>query len=100
MISHTVIKVEFAYYGLSCAKGILKKGNQYRSTNWISRLCNGRSYCSGRVHNSVLTDPYYGCPKDFLVVARCSNGRVIVKSVAARGGEGQIISLSCPHYGY
>ena len=89
------MKVKFAYYGLSCAKGVLRESNQQRSTQWIARLCDGKSSCQGRVHNSVLTDPYPGCPKDFIVVAECSNGKIIAEAVRAKGGEGQQISLAC-----
>jgi hypothetical protein len=89
------MKVKFAYYGLSCARGVLKKSNQRRSTRWIARLCNGRHSCQGRVHNSVLTDPYPGCPKGFIAVAECSNGKIIAEAVRPKVGEGQRISLAC-----
>jgi hypothetical protein len=89
------MKVKFAYYGLDCAGGVIRKSNQQHSTQWIARLCDGRSSCHGTVHNSVLTDPYPGCPKDFIAVAECSNGKVIAKAVAAKRNEGQQISLSC-----
>ena len=87
--------VKFAYYGLACSKGVLKESNQKRSTQWIASLCNGKHSCQGRVHNSVLTDPFPGCPKDFIVVAECSNGKVIAEAVPRKGGEGQKISLAC-----
>lgn len=93
--AHVVINVKFGYYGLSCARGVLRKSNIRRSTRWIARLCNGKTSCRGRVHNSVLTDPYRGCPKDFIVVAQCSDGRIIANAVRAKPGEGQWISLSC-----
>jgi hypothetical protein len=80
---------------IACAGGDIRKINQRRSTQWIARLCNGRSSCQGRVHNSVLTDPYPGCPKDFIAVAECSNGKIVSKAVLAKPGEGQQISLAC-----
>ena len=94
---NAVMKVKFAYYGLTCAKaiGYLSESNKQRSTRWIAHLCNGRHSCQGRVHNSVLTDPYPGCPKGFIVVAECSNGKIITKEVPPKGGEGQKISLAC-----
>ena len=92
------MKVLFAYYGLSCAKGDIKADNQHRSTKWAAKLCNGKNYCQLRVHNSVLTDPYVGCPKDFIVVAQCPNGKIIAKAVPPVAGEGQRITLFCYQY--
>ena len=89
------MKVIYAYYGLSCAHGKLRDDNQRRSTLWAAHLCNGKTSCTGRVHNSVLTDPYRGCPKDFIIVAKCSNGKIIAGAVPPVSGEGQRISLSC-----
>ena len=89
------MKVIYAYYGLACARGKLRDDNQRRSTQWAARLCNGKTSCTGRVHNSVLTDPYGGCPKDFIIVAKCSNGKIIAGAVPPVPGEGQRISLSC-----
>jgi hypothetical protein len=95
IILSAVMKVKFAYYGLDCAGGIIRKTNQQRSTQWMAHLCNGKHSCQGRVHNSVLTDPYPGCPKDFMAVAECSNGKIIAKAVPAKPGEGQQIDLAC-----
>lgn len=92
------MKVLFAYYGLSCAKGVIRTDNQFRSTRWAEQLCDGKNYCRGTVRNSVLTDPYRGCPKDFIIVAQCPNGNIIAKAVPPVPGEGQLIALSCHHY--
>ena len=86
------MKVLFAYYGLSCAKGVIKSNDQYLSTMWAAKLCDGKNSCQGKVHNSVLTDPYKGCPKDFTIVAKW---RIIAGAVPPVPGEGQLISLSC-----
>ena len=87
------MKVIYAYYGISCANGDLKQFNQDRSTKWATRLCNGKNSCSGRVHTSVLTDPYGGCRKDFLVVAEC-NGKIIANQVT-REAQGKKFYLAC-----
>ena len=73
----------YAYYGVSCANGNLQKKNQQFSTNWAGRLCNGKTKCSGRVSHLRIAfmDPYYGCQKDFIVVAKCSNGKIIADLV-------------------
>ena len=90
------MRVLFAYYGVSCAKGNLKKSVQRLSTKWAARQCNGKTKCSGRVTNGNLRcDPYYGCPKDFIVVARCSNGKIIAGAVKAVPGEGQRFYMHC-----
>ena len=90
------MKVIYAYYGVSCAKGNLRKSVQWFSTIWAGLQCNGKSSCSGRVTNHNLkNDPYRGCPKDFIVVAKCSNGNIIADSVKAVGGEGQTFTLNC-----
>ena len=85
------MKVKFAYYGVNCANFNLRKDVQDRSTQWVARMCNGKSSCQGRVHNGALTDPYRGCHKHFIAVAECSNGQVIAKLVR----EGHSLSLSC-----
>ena len=90
------MKVIFAYYGVSCARGTLRKFVQLRSTNWAARFCNGRISCSGRVShsNSALTDPYGGCRKDFIVVAKCSNGKIIADLVQ-KEASGRKFKLNC-----
>ena len=84
----------YAYYGISCASHIDVQ-NQIRSTNWARSLCDGRNSCSGRVHTSVLTDPYFGCSKDFLVIARCANG-LLVSNLVTPEAQGKDFSLVCP----
>ena len=69
--------VKFAYYGVSCANGVLNEATQNRTTTWVASLCDGVSSCSGYVHTSILTDPYGGCRKDFLAVAECNDGSII-----------------------
>ena len=90
------MRVIYAYYGVSCAKGNLQKKVQQISTNWAGRLCNGKTKCSGRVshHRNALTDPYYGCGKDFIVVAKCSNGKIIADLVR-KEASGRHFSLDC-----
>ena len=88
------MKVVFAYYGISCANGDLKQANQDRSTKWAAGLCDGKNECKGMVHTSVLTDPYYGCRKDFLVVAECDNGKIIADLVSPEA-QGKEFSLTC-----
>ena len=86
----------FAYYGVSCAKGNLRKSVQRLSTKWAARLCNGKTKCGGRVTNSnLMSDPYRGCPKDYIVVAKCSNGKIIADAVKAVVNEGEHFSLDC-----
>ena len=72
------------------------KANQDRSTDWAAGLCNGKISCSGKVHTSVLTDPYHGCAKDFVVVALCAadDGKVIADFVQ-KEAQGRDFSLSC-----
>ena len=86
--------VKFAYYGVSCANGVLKKATEKRTTNWVASLCNGRSSCSGYVHTSVLGDPYGGCRKDFLAVAECSDGSVITDLLKPEA-QGRTFRLAC-----
>ena len=86
----------YAYYGVSCARGNLRKSVQSLSTNWASRQCNGKIRCRARVTNGNLrSDPYGGCPKDFIVVAKCPNRKIVADSVKAVPGEGQTFSLNC-----
>ena len=90
------MKVIFAYYGLSCANGYIRNYVKDLSMDWAGQLCDGRSWCSGTVTNGNLrSDPYWGCPKDFVLVAKCSGGRIISDSVKAVPGEGQKFYLSC-----
>ena len=86
--------VSYAYYGVSCANGKHVKANQDRSTSWAAEICDGKVSCSGRVHKSVLMDPYRGCAKDFVVVAQCADGKVIADLVQ-REAQGRTFSLSC-----
>lgn len=89
------MEVIFAYYGISCAgNGALTHHNQYRSTDWVAGICNGKDHCAGAVSVNILTDPYYGCQKDFLAVARCSNGQVVA-SLVPREANGRWFSLAC-----
>ena len=86
------MRVLFAYYGLSCTNG--QSTNQQRSTNWVAGLCNGKTTCSGVVSVSVLTDPYYGCHKDFLAIAECDYGRIVAAYVPSEADGRQFI-LKC-----
>ena len=86
--------VKFAYYGVSCAHGILNKDTQDRTTTWVGSLCNGKSSCSGYVHTSVISDPYIGCSKDFLAVAECSDGSVITDLLRSEA-QGRTFHLAC-----
>ncbi len=86
--------VQFAYYGLSCVKYELMDFDQMVSTKWVRSLCNGRTSCSGIVSTAVLTDPYYGCAKDFLAIAECPNGEVITDFLS-KEAEGTTFSLHC-----
>lgn len=88
------MEVVFAYYGLSCAGGAISLHVQYVTTAWAAGLCDGNSACRGNVHTSVLGDPYYGCGKDFIVVAKCDSGQVIADSLAAEA-QGQTFHLAC-----
>ena len=86
----------YAYYGASCARGHLRKDVEKLSTNWAARQCNGKYWCSAQVTNGNLrSDPYGGCPKDFFVVAKCSNGKFIGGAVKAVPGEGQRFYMHC-----
>ena len=88
--------VVYAYYGASCANGHLRKDVEYRSIDWVARQCNGKNWCRAKVTNENLDiDPYRGCPKDFFVVAKCSNGKFIGGAVKAVGGEGQRFVMHC-----
>lgn len=96
-IKHCVLagmNVLYAYYGASCASQIIL-GNQIRSTNWVKSLCDGNNSCTGRVHTSVLTDPYYGCSKDFIAVAQCPGGQII-SNLVTREAQGKYFHLQCP----
>ena len=86
--------VQYAYYGISCTSQI-KQNVVDRSTNWAKGLCDGKNSCSGTVHTSVLTDPYLGCAKDFIVVAECANGKIISNLVKPEA-QGKQFSLECP----
>ena len=90
------MKVIYAYCGVSCAEGNLKKSIQTRSTNWAASVCNGKSKCSGKVSHSdsALADFYPQCNKDFIVVAECSNGKIIADQVKKRA-IGKKFSLDC-----
>ena len=88
------MKVLYAYYGVTCARGNHMKANQDRSTDWAAGICDGKISCSGTVLTSVLTDPYRGCAKDLVVVAQCADGRVIADLVP-RPSQGKDFSLSC-----
>ena len=83
--------VIFAYYGVRCRDDDLRADVQVSSTAYAAGRCDGRSYCNGFVHNAVLSDPYPGCLKDFIVVARCSTGAVI----ADMANERKFFELSC-----
>ena len=88
------MKVVYAYYGVSCAKGNNEKTNQIRSTDWAAGICNGKVSCSGRINTSVLTDPYFLCKKDFVVVALCADGKVVADIVQSEA-QGRDFFLSC-----
>ena len=88
------MKVLFAYYGLSCANGEIREDVKDRSTDWVAKLCDGKSVCKGTVHTSVLTDPYGGCAKDFFAVAQCEDGRIITNLVRSEA-QNREFSLAC-----
>ena len=89
------IKILYAYYGLSCARGVLRKNVQVRSTAYAKRKCEGKQSCRALVHTRFLTDPYRGCAKDFIVVASCKNGAEIISSHVTREAQGKHFSLKC-----
>ena len=86
------MRVRFAYYGLSCSHGIVQ--NQIQTANWVRSLCDGKDSCSGLVSVSVIGDPYYGCHKDFLIVAECSYGRIVAAHVPYEA-HGRKFTLNC-----
>lgn len=86
--------VLYAYYGISCTSQIQQNVLDI-TTNWAKGLCDGNNSCSGTVHTSVLTDPYPGCQKDFLVVAQCEGGNII-SNLVTREAQGKQFSLQCP----
>lgn len=88
------MKVIFAYYGLSCASHGLQQSNQYRTTKWAQGLCDGKDHCTGVISRAIITDPYYGCSKDFLIIARCSNGQIIADLVP-KSADDKSFSLAC-----
>ena len=53
-----------------------------------------RRTCSGRINTSVLTDPYFLCKKDFVVVALCADGKVVADFVQSEA-KGRDFFLSC-----
>ena len=86
--------VLYAYYGLSCANGDVQKSNQDRTTSYAKHLCDRKNSCSGYVHTSIITDPYYGCEKDFLVVAQCPGGEIISSHLTPEA-QGKTFRLTC-----
>ena len=87
------MKVQYAYYGVSCANENLVNANQDRSTKWAAGICDGKLSCSGTVSANILTDPYRGCRKDFIVVAQCADK--IITDLVPREADGRVFSLSC-----
>ena len=85
--------VLYAYFGQTCAKYINIR-NQIRSTGWVKSLCQGKLFCSGTVSISILTDPYSGCGKDFLAIAKCPNGAIIA-DVVPEPAERKSFTLNC-----
>ena len=94
LVTFAGMTVLYAYYGLSCAKGNVQKSNQDRSTKYVKHLCDGKNSCSGYVHTSILTDPYHGCEKDFLVVAQCPGGEIISSHLTPEA-QGKTFRLTC-----
>ena len=90
------MQVIFAYYGTSCANGYLQHSVQYESTQWAASVCpnNGQNHCQATVNVAVIGDPYPGCRKDFIVVARCGNGQIVADSVPAEAHLGTF-GLAC-----
>ena len=62
-VAYAGMTVLYAYYGLSCANGDVRKSYQDRTTRYAKNLCDGKNSCSGYIHTSIITDPYYGCRK-------------------------------------
>jgi hypothetical protein len=93
--AHNLIGMEvlFAYYGVSCAGGQLRWAVQDRSTRWAAKLCNGKTSCNGMVNTGDLTDPYYGCGKDFIIIAAC-NDNVVAALVRPEANQ-QRFHLAC-----
>ena len=90
------MKVVFAYYGTSCAKGHLTQSTQDRSTKYAADRCDGRFSCNvvlSRTHDN-LGDPYRGCEKDFIVVAKCGNGKIVADSVTREASD-RNFKLNC-----
>ncbi len=88
--------VHFAYYGLNCAayKYGLNNHAQHSSTNWAKSLCDGKNYCRGTVSYNIISDEYYKCDKDFLVIAECPDGHIITNYVS-KPADWKRFSLSC-----
>ena len=91
------MEVIFAYYGTSCANGLPTHAIQYRSTQYAADRCDGkRFYCNVVVRHTDadLGDPYPGCRKDFIVVAKCGDGRIVADSVTSEA-SGRNFELIC-----
>lgn len=84
------IQVIAGTYGQSCG---MPRGNV---TAHLAGACNGRARCEYRVDHTVIGDPAYGCPKDYVAEWSCAgSGGSHRRAAAAEAGYGSIVVLEC-----
>jgi hypothetical protein len=83
------ITVTSATYGGNCGA---PSGN---ATGYVAGQCNGELGCSVFVGNSVLGDPVFGCPKDFVVEYSCSGLGARSVSHGPVVNENYTVTLTC-----
>jgi hypothetical protein len=95
-----IVSIVAATYGENCAgykphdgrANTVSRGN---ATAKVAAQCNGKRSCSFVIRWQELSDPAFGCMKDFKVEYHCGD-RVIRRTGASpEAGHGKSVSMSC-----
>lgn len=85
------INVLSATYGENCTKKSVK-GN---ATNHIKFTCNGKTTCDYKVEVNNIGDPFFGCPKTYVVEYSCGDKTIKADLPAEASYQPNPLKLSC-----
>jgi hypothetical protein len=86
----TGIQVLAGTYGQNCGQ---PHGNK---TAHLASICSGRGQCEYIIDHTVIGDPAFGCPKDYIAEWQCPGSLQPLRAhVGAEAGFRSKIVLSC-----
>ena len=84
------IRVRSGTYGGNCGA---PRGNV---TEHLAQQCDGQQRCTYVVDHTVIGDPVFGCPKDYVAEYTCADGQIRTARAEPEAGYQGLVTLECP----